>query len=274
MSSQELVNRHMRIAICFLSCLGVLASSCSSAQTMAEAGYRRLAVISTEGETVHLAANDPRPLAQALDALQRQYGWLVNYEDPEYVSKLDLVEETQPPQRRNSSSDAKVHYPGGGAFNMDFPNPAASSSPPDEQTTLQLLVDTYNQSNNPGRFELRKTAERRFDIVGTAAHDAMGHISQQAVLFDLPVTLPSRQRSALETIELICSQITGRTHTKVALGVFPMSLRNTMVKVGGSKAPARALLSQTLTATGRKFVWRMLYDPDSKGYFLRCLLAT
>jgi hypothetical protein len=263
----------MSMRIFFLYALGGLAVSICFSQVVAESKYLNRATISQAGETVHLSANDPRPLAQALDALQRQYGWLVNYEDPRYLSKLDLVEVTNPPQNRNAASDTRVHYPAGGAFNLDFPNGAAPNSFPDEQTTLQLLVDAYNRSNNPGRFELRNTAEQKFDLVGTAAHDAMGHISQQEIFLDLPLTLVDRQRSAVKTIELICSQITGRTHTKVALGVFPMSLQTAMVKVGGARVPARTLLSRTLTATGRTFIWRMFFDPDSKSYFISCMLA-
>lgn len=259
--------------ICFLFGLGALALSSGFSQTAAQSEYVSRATISHAGETVHLSANDPRPLAQALDTLQREYGWLVNYEDPQYVSKLDLVEVTNPPQHRNAGSNSRVHYPGGGALNLDFPNGVAPNSSPKEQTTLQLLVDAYNRSNNPGRFELRKTAEQKFDMVGTSAHDTMGHISRQEVLLDLPVTLVDRQRSAFKTIELICLQITERTHTKVSLGVFPMSLQTTMVRVGGTKLPARTLLSRALTATGRKFVWRMFFDPDSKSYFLSCMLV-
>jgi len=272
-TGMETSGRGMRMRICFFVGMGVLAFSGGFSQTAGENNYVSRAQISHAGETVHLSANDPRPLAQALDALQREYGWLVNYEDPRYVSKLDLVEVTNPPQHRSADSGSQVHYPGGGAFNLDFPNGIPPNSPPDEQATLQLLVDAYNRSNNPGRFDLRKTAEQRFDVVGTSAHDAMGHISRQEVFFDLPVTLVDRQRSAFQTIELICAQITERTHTKVTLGVFPMSLQTTMVKVGGAKVPARTLLSRALATTGRKFVWRLLFDPDSKKYFLRCLLA-
>jgi hypothetical protein len=263
----------MRTRNCLLCALGVLAISSSFAQTTAETKYVARAMISRAGDTVHLSANDPRPLAQALDALQREYGWLVNYEDPQYVSKLDLVEVTNPPQHRNAGSDTQVHYPSGGVFNLDFPNGPAPHSSPDEPTTLRLLVDAYNRSDNPGRFELRKTAERRFDVVGTSAYDAMGHISQQTILLDLPVTMVDRQRSASKTIELICLQITERTHTKVTLGVFPMSLQTMMVKVTGIKLPARTLLERALTATGRKFIWRMFFDPDSKTYFLSCRLV-
>jgi len=263
----------MGMRTCFLYGLGALVFSGGFLQIAAESKYVSRATISRAGETVHLSANDPRPLAQALDALQREFGWLVNYEDPRYLSQLDLVEVTNPPQHRNTASDSRVHYPGGGAFNVDFPNGVAQHSSPDEQATLQLLVDAYNRSNNPGRFELRKTAEQRFDIVGTSAYDATGQISRQEILLDSPVALVDRQRSAFKTIELICLQVTERTHTKVTLGVFPMNLQAVMVKVGGARLPARMLLSRTLTATGRKLVWRMFFDPDSKSYFLRCMLA-
>jgi hypothetical protein len=263
----------MRMRIWFLYGLSALAFSSSFSQTLNEGKYLNQAAISQTGETVHLSANDPRPLAQALDALQKKYGWLVNYEDPQYVSKLDLVEVTNPPQHRNAHSDVKVPYPAGGAFSLDFPNGVAPNSPPDEQAALQLLVDTYNRSNNPGRFELRKTAEQKFDIVGSSAHDVKGNISQQTILLDLPITLADQQRSAFKTLEQICLQVTERRHIKVAVGVFPMSLRTTMVKVGAAKLPARTVLSATLAATGRKLVWRMFFDPDSKSYFLSCMLA-
>ncbi len=46
----------------------------------AQSSYLKQATISEKDGTVHLLANDSRPLAQALDALQGKYGWRINYE--------------------------------------------------------------------------------------------------------------------------------------------------------------------------------------------------
>lgn len=54
--------------------------------------YSNHATISESANKIHLAANDSRPLAQSLDALQQKYGWRVNYEDAQYTSTSDLVD--------------------------------------------------------------------------------------------------------------------------------------------------------------------------------------
>ena len=64
------------------------------AQTIApnKTPYLRQASITETTEAVHITANSPRPLLQALDALRHKYGWVVSYEDPAYTSSLDVVE--------------------------------------------------------------------------------------------------------------------------------------------------------------------------------------
>ncbi len=261
----------MRPWVCILCALSALASSNIALQ--AEERYLTHAVISHAGPAVHLAANDPRPLAQALDALQREYGWQVNYEDPQYISRADLVEITNPSLARNSVSPSHVHYPSGGAFDLELTTTQAADTRLDQAATLRLLVDAYNRSSNPGRFDLRQNTEGKFDLVGTAANDPAGHMAQQKPILDFPITLPAHHGAASEIIAMILAQVTRQTHIKVSLGVSPLSLQRTIVNVSGKRAPARTLLSQTLASTGRRFFWRLLFDPDSKTYFLRCMLA-
>src|SRR5579862_5238750 len=50
--------------------------------------YLKEAAISQTAGTVRIEANSPRPLAQVLDALRQKYGWVVDYEDPQYVSSV------------------------------------------------------------------------------------------------------------------------------------------------------------------------------------------
>jgi len=216
--------------------------------------YLKRADVSQTADGVRITANSPRPLEQTLQALQQKYGWVVNYEDPQFSSHLDFVD----------SPSEQAQVPAGGNFTVEFPAAA-----PDEEKTLRLVVDAYNQSKNPGRFEVRHGAPAGFYIVGTAAHDEKGAISQQKVLLDFPVTLPTRERTIVETIDLICQQIAAQSHTAVTLGIFPRTfLSHTPVKVGGTKVPARELLLQSLAAAHHTLYWRLLFDPGSKGYFL------
>jgi hypothetical protein len=243
-----------------LICVGLLAVSQLLSQTARETkSYLKQAEISETATTVHIVANSPRPLAQMLDSLGEKYGWVVSYEDPQFLSKLDLAETDDP---RNHA--LKSHVPSGGMFSVEFPSGAA-----DEEKTLQLIVDSYNRSGNPGRFELRKSEPKKFSVVGVEARDRRGELAHQRAIFDLPITLPTRQRTASDTLHLICRKITALRGVAVVVGVSPRKvLDQTPVTVGGTNISARDLLLQTLTATRSGSYWRLLFDPNSNGYFL------
>jgi hypothetical protein len=216
--------------------------------------YLKDATISDSAGTVRLVANSPRPLEQVLDALQRKYGWIVNYEDPQYVATADYVEKPDAEQSR---------IPAGRSFSVEFPTGAA------EEKVLRLVVDAYNKSNNPGHFEVRQLAGGNFDVVGTQAHDEKGKMLVQQIPLDISVTLPSEERSINETVGRICEEVTKQLHFDFNLGISPRSfLLRTTAKIGGSNKSARDFLTESLTATHQKLYWRLLFDPNSKTYLL------
>jgi hypothetical protein len=224
--------------------------------------YLKQAELSQTDNTIHVSANSPRPLEQALDALRVKYSWAVGYEDPQYLSKSDLVE-TAP-----QNGAAHDWLPGGGAFTVDF-RAGNTNDPPSLDKVLPLIVDAYNHSTNPGQFELRSNPDGTSAVVGVAARDEKGRITPQKPVLDSPLTLQTQERTATDTVNLICQQIAERAHVQVTVGVSPWAVMDhTKVNVGGAQESARALLSRTLTSTGRKLYWRMLFDPNSKGYLL------
>lgn len=217
--------------------------------------YLTRAMFSQSASSIRVTANSPRPLPQILDALQQKYGWAVDYEDPQYVSKLDLIEAHTP---------SRSLLPSGGSFSVEFPAGA-----PLVENTLRLLVDSYNQSKNPGRFELRKTAQGGYAVVGTAAYDEKGKILQRLPLLDSPITVPAKERTITDTIALICQEAGAVSQSPVNIGVAPTGfLDHASVTVGGNNVRARDLLLQTLMATHRSLYWRLLFDPNSKSYYL------
>jgi hypothetical protein len=228
------------------------------AQVVAErnAPYLRQASITETSEAVHIMADSPRPLLQALDALRHKYGWVVNYEDPAYTSNLDVVESQEDPSHSL--------IPAGRNFNVEFPVRS-----PLEDPTLHLIVDAYNQSSNPGRFEVRHTSGAGFYVVGTSARNRPNAILPRQPLLDTRVTLPARNRTIADTIKILCHVLAAQNHTSVSVGILPRALvAYTTVKIGGGKVPARQLLIQSLQATGRTLYWCLFFDPASKGYVL------
>jgi hypothetical protein len=223
-------------------------------QTTGAGNYLKQATVLQEGGAIHINANSPRPLAQVLDALQIKFGWTVNYEDPQFTAAADIVDAPK------GSPLAKL--PAGAAFSVQFP-----ANAPDEEKTLRLIVDSYNQSKNPGQFELRHT-DRSFYVVGNAAHDDKGAMAKQSPLLDSPLTFASEERTITETVNLICEQLSAQG-TTVTLAVTPRKpMDHNTVKLGGTKTPARDVLRQALQGTHQNLYWHLLYDPNSKGYFL------
>lgn len=225
-------------------------------QTAGAGNYLKQATVSQDAGAIHITANSPRPLAQVLDALQLKFGWTVNYEDPAYTAAADLVDAPK--------GSPLPKLPAGAAFSVQFP-----ANAPDEEKTLRQIVDSYNQSKNPGQFELRHTADGNFYVVGNAAHDDKGAMAKQHVLFDTPVTIATEERSVTDTVKPICDQLSAQSGPTVTLGVTPRKpMDHNTVKLGGTKLPARDLLQQALRATHQNLYWHLLYDPNSKGYLL------
>jgi len=241
-----------------------------TAQSNANA-FSKAADISQAGVKFHLAANAPRPLVQALDGLQQKYGWVVPYEDPQYNSKTEVVESADP-RFASAGVGTRPHIPNGGAFAFDFP--AGTGASPDEEKTLGLMVEAYNQSSNPGRFEVRQIADQSFTIVGTGTRNDAGHIVDQKPILDTVLTIPTAARTGTETLNLLCRSISQTSHEKISTGIYPVNLfEHNQVRVGGTKLPARTLLANLAAATGRKLEWRLLFDPDSNSYTLNLHLA-
>jgi hypothetical protein len=205
---------------------------------------------------------------QALNALQQKYGWRVNYEDPQYTSKFDLIE-PKSLQDKSSYPTGQHRVPSGGSFTADLDAGPAGQASPDEKKGLQELVDSYNRSSNPGRFELREDrTEQAFDVVGTAAHDTQGRVGQQPILLDSPITIDTQERSFSDTVDLVCQKLNEKGRVTITFGVHPLGLDRVHVTVGGKNLASRSFLLRAMEATGRKLCWRLLFDPDSGGYFL------
>jgi len=56
--------------------------------------YMENAEVQHLADSITITANDARPLAQAVTALSEEYGWAIDFEDPPYYSKYDLVDDT------------------------------------------------------------------------------------------------------------------------------------------------------------------------------------
>jgi hypothetical protein len=217
-----------------------------------------------EQPSVKLSVDDPRPLAEAVKQLQEKYGWVITYEDPRLINESDLLDETDPKYRQAHPGGMRALTPKGGHLEISYFVSPATGKPENPKALLQMLLNTYATSANPGRFELKQTGQI-FHIIPAQAKDIRGRWVHQASILDIPITFPEKERSVYETLETITRALSSATQVRVVVGTIPLNLfvrRHTTQSA--SSEPAREALIRTLESTNQKFSWRLLYDPGMK----------
>jgi hypothetical protein len=267
------------ISFCTLLALPTLLS----AQTSSAPSFMPSAIVehSTAGGTV--TANAPRPLRQVIEAVSQEYGWIVDYEDPVYRSKFDLVDSTDPTWRANNPNAKGAVRVAGGSFQSNFPEPSSTSGVDAENQVLQKLVADYNASGNPGKFVVRQESGGRFAVVGVLRRNDVGENEPFNAPLDVTISIPVQTRTARETLKLIVDSIIAATgvDTYFSTGFSSDPLQGAEVTVGGSDVPARDLLVQTLNEVSKTspnfretFVYQLFYHPASNVYSLDLRTAT
>ena len=236
-------------------------------------GYMDRAEVRHLGNSAMVTANFPRPLAQAVTALSEEYAWVIDFEDPPYYSKYDLVDDTAAEWRAAHPSAKGVTAIAGGRFQTQYPeNPDAATSPAEEEHILDEVVSDYNASTNPGRFSVRNEGDGRFAIIGTHIKDENGQDQAVSPVLDTPISVQTDSRDALTTIRYILDALNAKSRIKVVAGIMAdNALHQSQVTVGGENIPARTLLLQTLSAAKIKLYWLVYYDHDVNQYALNVL---
>ncbi|MGB2591878.1 MAG: hypothetical protein WA853_15245 [Candidatus Acidiferrum sp.] len=218
--------------------------------------------------TISVTANDARPLAQAVTAVSEEFGWAIDFEDPPYYSKYDLVDDTDSRWRAAHPTANGVTVIAGDTFQTQFlKTPDTDTLLAEEERVLDSVVSDYNASANPGRFAVRNEGDGRFAIVGTSVKDENGQDQTISPILDTPISIQEETRDANTTIEVILNALTVKSGAKVVPFMVPRSaLARSQVTVGGENIPARVLLQQTLSEAKMKEYWRLYYDHDVRMY--------
>ena len=251
----------MRSAYSALAVL--LISAALYAQTAPEAhSYISRGIVERDGTSTRVIANDPRPLSQAVDALEDEYGWLgwlIDYEDPPYESKYDLMDHTASHWRIGHPDSKGVTVLSGGHFESWYSEvPGAQWTPDEIEKVLNKVVSDYNRSGNPGKFIVRREERNRYAIIGTAIRDDAGHEKLVAAILDTPISLTREERRADLTLQLICERLSAKLGIKASYGSGGDNVaRQSKVTVGGENLPARTLLLQTVGHMNGIRIWRL-----------------
>lgn len=210
-----------------------------------------------ERETALITVHGARPLADALGIFEDRYGFVVTYEDPRYEHEAHLVRKP------------RLVVPAGGSFAVEYPVPRPDDPPSVIGEILTKIVDAYNTSGLPGRFEVAHTG-KAFHVTPQAVLGRQGQILPQRSVLEAPVSMPGEKGRSLHRALLgLCAALSGRIGYRVDVGVVPNNLvTQTLAEQAYEEQPARELLLTLLALTGGDLSWRLQYDPGGKRYVL------
>jgi hypothetical protein len=211
-----------------------------------------------------IRVEDSRPLSAVVDQLERDYGWSVTYEDPPFVDSSE-IEDVTDRVSRVPHPQKRTFVPRGGVFQFDFQPP--SDGVAQASATLAALVQRYNSTLQGPVFALGGDAEL-WHVFPRMFRDATGILRQYTPVLDTKVTIPAKDRTALEMIQATVSALADRRQP-IGLGlVSTRALAHTHVYGGAHDEPARNVLSRmVLAARPAKVIWVLFFSPDPPGKF-------
>jgi hypothetical protein len=230
------------------------------------ARYSDLRIVESES-WLEINVNSPRPLNDVLAALANSHVWRINYEDPHY-GHADLVDDTAPSWLKEHPNGTHVYGIAGGALSVKFP--LDGYFPDDPMQVIPAVIEAYNRSGNPGRFELRTTEKHEwFDVVPTAAADG----PQEPILDTVMSFDATETDDFMVTLRRFCEELASRGGQAIEFWGFfqPGSnpLEQAKIKLHAHNEPAREILRQMLGQVSSTATWLVLFDADSQNFTLK-----
>jgi len=229
-------------------------------------------VMSVDHGVTTFTVESPRPLASAARELVSRYGLVISYEDPAYAYGEDLQDVT-----RHVAKGAVRFIPGtvivpkGGKL-------AVRVESTDAAVILERLVQAQSKSGSGGRFRIEQTGDA-IHIIPVANMARDGTWVAVSSILDVPISLPTEDRTDYQLIDEICSAISAASNVRVAQfswlqnGIFNPDQGPPRFRFGAKNEAARNVLMRALTAIAarrQKMTWSLLYDtsPGTGPYIL------
>lgn len=260
-------SRQRRIRLLLVLCLAITGTVI---MTSFAVGGRSVQGVSK----MKLSAQDPRPVAKAIEVLEAKYGLVITYEDPRYVHDSEIADVTRSVRedfdRFRTNEAPRVLIPKGGTLTIDYDVMLSTKQPVDPEMVVQQLLDTNSVSGNAGAFRLERSGQI-MHVIPTASRNKGGTVATQDSVLDATITLPVDERTGVQTLEAICASVSQATQTRVVVGTIPLGLFfQHRGQQGASSQKARDVLVTLLESTkkGANLSWQLFHDPGMNMYVL------
>ncbi|MGH7806783.1 MAG: hypothetical protein ACRENT_01685 [Thermodesulfobacteriota bacterium] len=229
---------------------------------------------------VKLSAEDPRPVAKAIEMLEAKYGWVITYEDPRYVHNSEIVDVALKVRRDldkyKPGEVPPVFIPKGGVLEFTYEVASNTELPADPAMVVQKLLSAQAASSNGGRFRLESRG-KIMHVIPTAIKNREGNLTPQGSVLDTIISLPAEERTVYQKLESICAAITRATKIPFVLGTIPDNwFSRERDQQGAMSQKARDVLVNTFEKMdyGTNLSWQLFYGPGTKRYVLNIHLVS
>lgn len=241
-----------------------------------------------------LKVTGARPVADAMDVIEKRYGVLIDYVDPQYVAPqdLELVRSVQgkpvmAPGTAPKSRTISVQY-------LQVPGTPSSVAPiyrcktatlgcapvtvkPEEgiggliQQVLDEFADQGGQVFTVRKLDMPYGA--RWQVYPTQARDSSGALVSMPDLLGARIFIPKAQRRPEEMFELIAQQLTQTWGAKFSVALLWWTVNPHMPppgegppELGAEGVSAWRAISDLMGPRGTTGVLRLFYGTSDRGY--------
>lgn len=207
----------------------------------------------------NVVVNDPRPVAAAVEQIEKLSGTPISYEDPPFLNTFYLT-----PMTQGGGDDPGLLVPRGGSLLVALPPNASAAQ---AGAAVRNLVGSYNARQEAATFAVVQDGYPH--VVPTQTVDLSGRLAPLTPVLDTRITIPAKPRNGMELLEQIAQAVSDGSGQPVEIGtVSTDALYGLQTQIGAEGEPARKVLEELIAASGMPLSWRLLYDPGLKTYFL------
>jgi hypothetical protein len=209
-------------------------------------------------DSIKMRVFSERPMASAVQILEKRCGTVITYEDPPYICPSDLL----------GGPEAGGMGLRGGIIKMDWDKTHSL------EKILELLVQTrIGPRDVPAVFATEKATENKYHIYPVVAKNEQGNLVSRTSLLNKQISFNAENIDGLTFVESFCSKLSEQINQDVALGPLPENLSEMLRKhrypgISINSERARDCLGEYLWKIKRDISWQLLFDPSLTQYRL------
>jgi hypothetical protein len=213
-----------------------------------------------------------RPLEDALRLIGRTYGWAINYEDAPVVNSQQIVDDNAELRLKYPDLAERALFPRGNPFTTTFSEDHARHA--DIEQVLKRVIQDYNQSGNPGHYEVERTTLGNYLVVGDSYESQSGARRKYTPILNCKISITIPALSLHDALQMIGSEI-GKTCKDSQLNTDYAAEIGTQGQVFGTyqDVPARDVIEQLLSQETTLMFYTVDYMPGENQYNLYTWVA-